>query len=243
METQHHARRADRHQRAGTATTTSALAEPPCSSCSWSSSCWSAAVVWAVNYYAGCQRAPDGLEAAGGVHGEGGDTGRRRRRRARRTRASSAAAGSSATCCCVAPARPTRSAPATTSSRPGMTLDEVMTILTTAAEEDRDREAHDPARLSPHRRSPTRCSEAMGIPAETFLAAADRGDTSTRAAAAARGRQLSRGSCSPRPTRFPRRATADEVIQRLLDEFTDRTAQDLPWDRRERPRPHARTRS
>ena len=72
--------------------------------------------MWAVNYYAGCQRAPDGRHGEPVAYTvEEGDL--------PATvvddladRGSSAAAASSATCCCAAPARRTRSGPATTGS-------------------------------------------------------------------------------------------------------------------------------
>ena len=86
-----------------------------------------------------------------------------------------------------------------------------------------------------------RSRQAIGIPAEKFLARANEGtfDSSLHLPEDA---DASRGSCSPRPTRFPKQATADEVIQRLLDEFTERTS-GLPWDRTPRTSASRRTRS
>lgn len=108
----------------------------------------------------------------------------------------------------------------------GMTLDEVMVILTTAPK------AVPTARLTiPPGYRMTQIAdaveEALGIPAENFLARASKG-AFVRPAQLPPGKSLE-GFLFPETYRIPKDASADDVIQRLLDEFTTQTA-DLPWE-------------
>ena len=134
---------------AGTDPTTCVLGARPCSSCWCIFLVLVGSVVWAVDYYAGCQRAPEGPQeplaytveegapasnvvddlAERGVISCGGFVGNLLLRGTGKADAIRAGDYRLTT---------------------GMTLDEVMTILTTRAEEDRDRQAHDPTGLPPH---------------------------------------------------------------------------------------------
>jgi UPF0755 protein len=108
----------------------------------------------------------------------------------------------------------------------GMTLDEVMVVLTTPPK------AVPTVRLTiPPGYRLTQIAdaveEAVGIPAPTFLARSRTG-TFERPDQLPAGKSLE-GFLFPETYRIPKDATADEVIQRLLDEFSTQTA-DLPWD-------------
>jgi UPF0755 protein len=181
-------------------------------------------VAWGVNYYAGCQRAPDGVTepvaytveegtAASAVvddlaeHGVircGGFVGNLLLRGTGKADAIRAGDYRLTT---------------------GMTLDEVLTVLTTP-----------PAKVATVRLTIppgyrlTQISDTveavLGIPAQTFLNRANEG-TFTRPPQLPAGASLE-GFLFPETYQIPEKATADDVIQRLLDEFTDRTA-DLPW--------------
>jgi UPF0755 protein len=181
-------------------------------------------VVWAVDYYAGCQRAPEGAEepvaytveegtpanavvddlAEQGVISCGGFVGSLLLRGTGKAEAIRAGDYRLKT---------------------GMTLDEVMTILTTPPKKIATVELTIPPgyRLT---QIADAVSEAMGIPAETFLARASKGNF-TRPPQLSADASLE-GFLFPETYRIPKKDTADEVIQRLLDEFTDRTAS-LPW--------------
>jgi UPF0755 protein len=181
-------------------------------------------VAWGVNYYAGCQRAPDGATepvaytveegtpasavvddlAEQGVIRCGGFVGNLLLRGIGKADAIRAGNYRLTT---------------------GMTLDEVMTVLTTP-----------PAKVATVRLTippgyrltqiADTVEAALGIPAQTFLTRADEG-TFTRPPQLPEGASLE-GFLFPETYQIPKRDTADDVIQRLLDEFTDRTA-DLPW--------------
>ena len=227
METQPSARRADRHQRTDRRADRKDDLRPRRTSLLIVLVAFLVVVggiVWAVDYYAGCQRAPERLAvpvaytvdqgtpatvvvddlAQEGVISCGGFVGNLLLRGTGKADDIRAGDYRFAT---------------------GLTLDEVMTILTTVP-----------------RRVPTveltvlpgyrltqiadAVQEAMGIPAATFLTRADTG-TFTRPPQLPADASLE-GFLFPETYRVPKEATADEVIQRLLDEFTDRTA-DLPW--------------
>ena len=72
--------------------------------------------------------------------------------------------------------------------------------------------------------------DALGIPAERFLARLDEGKFD-RPRALPAGASLE-GFLWPETYRIPTRDEADAVIQRLLDQFAEETA-NLPWERAE----------
>lgn len=181
-------------------------------------------VVWAVDYYAGCQRAPEGPReplaytvaegtpastvvnelADEGVISCGGFVGNLLLRGTGKADAIRAGDYRLST---------------------GMTLDEVMKILTTAPPKIATVRLTIPPgyRLT---QIADAVHDAMGIPTETFLARADKGNFDLPPQLP-EGASLE-GFLFPETYQLPKKASADEVIQRLLDEFTSRTAV-LPW--------------
>lgn len=107
----------------------------------------------------------------------------------------------------------------------GMTLDEAVEVLTTPPKKIPTVEV-----LIPPGYRVTQIAEvvedSLGIPAKEFLARAD-GARFQRPASLPAEASLE-GFLWPETYRIPKRDDADAVIQRLLDQFTQETA-DLPW--------------
>lgn len=108
----------------------------------------------------------------------------------------------------------------------GMTLDEAVRVLTTAPKEVPTADVLIPPgyRLT---QIADAVEEALGIPADEFLARATKG-TFERPAALPAQAPLE-GFLWPQTYRISERDGADAVIQRLLDQFADETAK-LPWE-------------
>jgi UPF0755 protein len=111
----------------------------------------------------------------------------------------------------------------------GMTLDEAVTVLTTAPKEVPTADVLIPPgyRLT---QIADAVDEALGLPAKEFLARAAKGKFALPAALPA-GAPLE-GFLWPQTYRIPKRDGADAVIQRLLDQFAEETAK-LPWENAE----------
>jgi UPF0755 protein len=107
----------------------------------------------------------------------------------------------------------------------GMTLDEAMLVLTTAPKKVPTVRLTIPPgyRLT---QIADAVDDALGIPAQTFLKRANDG-TFERPPQLPDDASLE-GFLFPETYEIPKGASADEVIQRLLDEFTTQT-KDLPW--------------
>ncbi|MDH4111381.1 MAG: endolytic transglycosylase MltG [Actinomycetota bacterium] len=107
-----------------------------------------------------------------------------------------------------------------------MTLDEAVEVLTTAPKKIPTADL-----LIPPGFRITQIAEAvdgsLGIPADEFLTRVQKG-TFDRPPALGANAPLE-GFLWPETYRIPRRDDADAVIQRLLNQFTEETA-DLPWD-------------
>ena len=108
----------------------------------------------------------------------------------------------------------------------GMTLDEAVRVLTTAPKEVPTADVLIPPgyRLT---QIADAVEEALGIPADEFLARAAKGTFERPAALPAQA--ALEGFLWPQTYRIPERDGADAVIQRLLDQFAEETAQ-LPWE-------------
>lgn len=111
----------------------------------------------------------------------------------------------------------------------GMTLDEAVEVLTTPPKEIPTADVLIPPgyRLT---QIAAAVEDALGIPAERFLARLDEGKFD-RPPALPAGASLE-GFLWPETYRIPTRDEADAVIQRLLDQFGEETA-NLPWERAE----------
>jgi UPF0755 protein len=109
----------------------------------------------------------------------------------------------------------------------GMSMDEAVTVLSTPPKEVPTTELLVPpgARLV---RIAESVQEAFGIPEAKFLARADSGDFSLPPYLP-KGTDTVEGFLFPQTYRIAKDATADEIIQILLDQFETETA-DLPWD-------------
>ena len=111
----------------------------------------------------------------------------------------------------------------------GMTLDEAVEVLTTPPKQIPTADV-----LIPPGYRLTQIAEAveesLGIPADEFLSRADEGKFD-RPAALPAGASLE-GFLWPETYRIPKRDDADAVIQRLLHQFSEETA-NLPWERAE----------
>ena len=117
----------------------------------------------------------------------------------------------------------------------GMTLDEAVRVLTTPPKEVPTADVLIPPgyRLT---QIADAVEEALGIPADEFLARAAKGTFERPAALPARAPL--EGFLLPQTYRIPERDGADAVIQRLLDQFAEEAAK-LPWENAERARRHA----
>ncbi|MGH2631335.1 MAG: endolytic transglycosylase MltG [Actinomycetota bacterium] len=111
----------------------------------------------------------------------------------------------------------------------GMTLDEAVEVLTTPPKDIPTADVLIPPgyRIT---QIAAAMEESLGIPAEEFLARVEKG-TFDRPAELPAGASLE-GFLWPETYRIPTRDDADAVIQRLLDQFSEETA-NLPWDRAE----------
>ena len=111
----------------------------------------------------------------------------------------------------------------------GMTLDEAVEVLTTPPKDIPTADVLIPPgyRIT---QIADAVDESLGVPAEEFLARVEKG-TFDRPAELPAGASLE-GFLWPETYRIPTRDGADAVIQRLLDQFSEETA-NLPWDRAE----------
>ncbi|MET0801617.1 MAG: endolytic transglycosylase MltG [Actinomycetota bacterium] len=111
----------------------------------------------------------------------------------------------------------------------GMTLDEAVEVLTTPPKDVPTADVLIPPgyRIT---QIAAAVDESLGVPAEEFLARVEKG-TFDRPAELPAGASLE-GFLWPETYRIPTRDGADAVIQRLLDQFSEETA-NLPWDRAE----------
>ena len=111
----------------------------------------------------------------------------------------------------------------------GMNLDEILTVLTTPPKDVPTSRLTVPPgyRLT---QIAEQVEKALGIPANEFLKRADEGNWSLEPYLAD-GEPLE-GFLYPETYAVPKKDTADEVIERLLDQFAA-TATDLPWDNAE----------
>ena len=111
----------------------------------------------------------------------------------------------------------------------GMTLDEAVAVLTTPPRKIPTADV-----LIPPGYRVTQIADAveesLGIPAEQFIASAEKGTFDRPEALPARASL--EGFLWPETYRIPTRDHADTVIQRLLDQFTEETAE-LPWENAE----------
>jgi peptidoglycan lytic transglycosylase G len=111
----------------------------------------------------------------------------------------------------------------------GMTLDEAVEVITTPPKDVPTADVLIPPgfRIT---QIAAAVEESLGIPAEEFLARVEKGGFD-RPAELPAGAPLE-GFLWPETYRIPTRDGADAVIQRLLDQFSEETA-NLPWDRAE----------
>ena len=173
-------------------------------------------IVWAVDYYAGCQRAPEGRPCAVAYTVEEGAPGHGRGRRSGRERGVISCGGFVGNLLLRGTGK----------------ADEIRRGRLPTRDRHDPRRGHDDPHHRPRRvphgrahgprpaigspRSPTRSQEALGIPAATFLTRADTG-TFDRARRSCPPTPAWKGSCSPRPIASRRRRPPTTVIQRLLD--------------------------
>jgi len=107
----------------------------------------------------------------------------------------------------------------------GMTLDRIVDVLTTPPPEIPTARLTIPPGFRVTEIA-ERVQEVLGIPAERFLARANSGDFAIPGYLR-KGKSLE-GFLFPETYRVPKRATAGQVIQMLLDQF-ELEVQDLPW--------------